>query len=152
MHALCLVQYLSVQSVYSCSAVFTVVYSYLAPGWPQICHPITAELQASLALIGPLEVWRRWRWRWKIAMCWHRPLGNEGAGVKIEDIFHMLKIISKTRFFCSKMKEYQFFTLKWNSMIFDWWMEAWNIFLDKKVFSPFSCMFLNPNHFFRFEI
>ena len=31
-HALCLVQYLSVQSVYTCSAVFTVVYSYLAPG------------------------------------------------------------------------------------------------------------------------
>ena len=36
-HTLCSALFLAVHSVYTCSAVCTAMYSYLAPGWPQYC-------------------------------------------------------------------------------------------------------------------
>ena len=81
---LCSAQCLAVHSVYTCSAVCTAVYSYLASGWPQYCQPIIEEHQGiCFALIGPIYDWR-WRRRRRIAICWSHPLSTRGPWWKVE--------------------------------------------------------------------
>ena len=43
-------------SVYTCSAVCSAVYNYLAPPWFKFCQEITGELRVfCFALIGPID-------------------------------------------------------------------------------------------------
>ena len=42
--------------MYTCSAIFTALYSSLAPAWPQYCQPIKEELRVFyITLIGPID-------------------------------------------------------------------------------------------------